>query len=250
MGLFKVCLMCDCVLYKILTGICGFIFLLTIATTVAAERNPYSSAPRYVPQAMNHGIHSEPNNPWYRANNQVNAQRFWSPPQNFYQEQRRRPPVKQAPYYQAPFHYSSESRQGTNKQQERYVTPEIIEMLNRQEAQYYNSLKNGKDNREMRGNYQPLYRQGMQQHSGYSTYGMGGVNPIYDAPTASPWSNAPDVLYRGEDFSWLPDEAIGGLPPINAPMFGDDKGFGGTDNRAGNMNNKVFNPFTFLQNRE
>ena len=69
------------------------------------------------------------------------------------------------------------------------------------------------------------YRQGGYGGSMYgmnpyesSMSGMPFADSLYDTPGVSPWGGTPDVLYRGDSFPWLPNEAIGGLSPIEAPL--------------------------------
>jgi hypothetical protein len=65
----------------------------------------------------------------------------------------------------------------------------------------------------------------------------------------SPWSSHPDVLFRGEQFPMVPNEALGGFPPMHVSPYGmnfDDSGGAGKPSDEGSDN--VFNPFTFLPN--
>lgn len=85
--------------------------------------------------------------------------------------------------------------------------------------------------------------------------GGNSFNPLFDAPAASPWLADPGKLFRGQSFSYIPDEAIGGIPPMRTPGFGPGGipggspggGFGSGFGDMGDfMPDQVFNPFTFL----
>ena len=96
---------------------------------------------------------------------------------------------------------------------------------------------------------------------------MGYTNPIYDVPAVSPWGSGADVIYQGGSFPgalpdsspWVPNEAIGGLPPIHVPPFEGGSNWGKLNNTGSNnaeaeygerqKDNNVFNPFTFVPNR-
>jgi hypothetical protein len=76
---------------------------------------------------------------------------------------------------------------------------------------------------------------------------MGSLNPAYDVPAVSPWGETPDALYRGDQFPWMPNEAVGGVPPIHVPPYTNTNQFDVMDEPTNNTENKVFNPYTFLQ---
>ncbi len=91
--------------------------------------------------------------------------------------------------------------------------------------------------------------------SGFPAQGMGNVNPLYNVPAVSPWANSSSLIHRGDPtpdtlsggFSelspWMPkmpNEALGGLPPMHIPLL-----WGGSESGQ-NVEDKVFNPFTFL----
>ncbi|MFV9615940.1 MAG: hypothetical protein ACNYZG_08290, partial [Gammaproteobacteria bacterium] len=114
---------------------------------------------------------------------------------------------------------------------------------------------------------QPVTRLPEKSYYGNPTYGMGSANPLYDVPTVSPWGSGPEVIYRGGSFPgalpdsspWVPNEAIGGLPPIHVPPFEAGSNWGRLNNTGSNnaeaeyserqKDNNVFNPFTFVPNR-
>ena len=161
----------------------------------------------------------------------------------------------------------------------RFVTPGILESLKQQQIQTqmtpsYESYRQRPQQRkpQQRMQQQPVTRlPENRNYYGEPSYGMGSANPLYDVPTVSPWGSGSDVIYRGGSFPgalpgsspWVPNEAIGGLPPIHVPPFGGSSNWGelnstGSDNaeadntekRLDNYNNNnVFNPFTFVPNK-
>ncbi|MBN4063561.1 hypothetical protein JYT79_02145 [Cardiobacterium sp. AH-315-I02] len=162
----------------------------------------------------------------------------------------------------------------------RFVTPEYLESLKQQQMQMQmvpHMMPGGRQyNQQMRRrspSTQATPQKTRPQQAwpllpsqgayGAPTYDMGNVNPLYydmhDVPSVSPWSSGSDLIYRGGsvpdslpgDFSgslpWVPNEALGGLPPIHTPNvypFMD-----GGNNSEGRVEDNVFNPFTFLPNR-
>jgi len=151
----------------------------------------------------------------------------------------------------------------------RYVTPEILQSLKQQQSQQQGMLGIVPElmpprrvpytnyNRRLPQQYNnsqllPGYSGGVQNFGMPSQSGMGSSNPLFDVPSVSPWSNAPDVLYRGEDMPWLPDAALDGMPPIPISPYMDNYGFGGSDRQFSPstegqypVQDNVFNPFTF-----
>ena len=147
----------------------------------------------------------------------------------------------------------------------RFVTPEILESLKQQQIQTQQVPGNDPYRRYRRPpppqpQQQLMSEPPMQEHYGFPPTGMGFSNPLYDTPAVSPWGSGPDVMYRGESFPWVPDAAIGGIPPMNVtPFTGSDEGSNwggnGENNEKGNVGsgrapvrNNVFNPFTFGPN--
>ena len=163
----------------------------------------------------------------------------------------------------------------------RFVTPGILESLKQQQIQTqmtpsYGSYRQLRPRQPM--SQQPMPQQpvtrlpGKSYYYGEPSYGMGSVNPLYDAPAVSPWGGGPDVIYRGQSFPdsfsgvmpgssspWVPNEAVGGLPPIHVPPFAGSSNW--RELNSTNTNNaeaeniekrkdsNVFNPFTFRPNR-
>ena len=194
--------------------------LMTAATSIFAE----SDVNRTSPYTLVHG-YGEQANPWAVPQKQSprkeNHPNTWSAPK----------------YYDTP--YGGE-RRGDEPTQGRFVTPDILQSLKQQQMQ------------TQRAPVENYYRQSKpqprrQQQYGLQPYGMSYSQPIYDTPSVSPWASSPDLFYQGQSFPMVPDEAIGGLPPIQMPLFGND------DLSMGNRPNiqkesDVFNPFTFIPN--
>lgn len=129
-----------------------------------------------------------------------------------------------------------------------FVTPDVLESLKQQQQQYQVMPENRRYNTWRQ--YAPAYRSpGLSGsgRNGYPLYGTGMTDPLYDVPIVSPWGNDGSLLYRGGSLPMVPDEAIGGLPPIYTPSMGMKKN---TRNEQGdteyNDDYRVFNPFTFL----
>ncbi len=165
----------------------------------------------------------------------------------------------------------------------RFVTPEILESLKQQQMMYQRLPGDRLINR---GSYgmapqqrrpvqdlpvqnlpaqtlpaPPVYGLSVPGATGPSIYAppmynmpnQGGYsNPMIDVPSVSPWGNGSDLLQRGGSFPWMPDAAVGGLPPIHVQPFMGNQG--GTDenrrlnDRLNPLPNNVFNPFSFGPN--
>lgn len=240
--------MLNYVLYKMQAEKLVIILLVAFSVTASAGWDAYPVAPQYVPQ-LNENFTPEANNPWYTSSMQNKSAGIWSQPDDLYQQQKETSPL-QHQLYSEPYKYQSntlpfEYKQNNKSLPERYVTPEIIDSLNRQEAQYYYDLQRQKNDHQWIGSNYPSLSQ--PQAPDFPIYGMGGINPIYDVPLVSPWANAPDVIYRGEESPLLPNEAFDGLPPMATPLFGDNR-IEQINIPTNMMNSQVFNPFTFLQN--
>jgi len=187
---------------------------MIIASTVIADSN--------VSQPSNHSLYfvAEQSNPWLLPEKQGSE-----------------PGYKQLDNYQGQQNQAGQaSRQN---QGYRFVTPEILESLKQQQIQ----------NQQMPGSLQNqryMPRQPDQRYNGYPYKGMRYSDPIYDTPAVSPWGSGLDTLYRGESYPWVPNEAIGGIPPI--PSIGENSSSGATNYDEKQKENNVFNPFTFIQN--
>ena len=254
------------VLYKIFIGSCVLGSSAAVSTIVSAENRSSWTTGEYAPPLVEQSYNSGATNPWHISEKQKEASRFWSLPEQQnqqyqqyqqYQEKNMPYPVYQEPYYQVhentdPYRQVPEKpiweQQPIEKDtRERYVTPDIIESLNRQEAEYYSRL-NGEKGQNFAPDYQvPSFGRYPQGYPAQPAYGTGSLNPAFDVPAVSPWGDTPDVFYRGEEFPWMPNEAIGGVPPIHVPPFSGNSGLGEVNDSAGRTENKVFNPFTFLQ---
>lgn len=160
---------------------------------------------------------------------------------------------------------------------DRFVTPEFLESLKSQQSrmQQTNDPDQYSGRHYRYDGYQGV-RPGMRSPSRYTPYtgapyppytgspypvpyGMGGYNPLFDSPMSSPWLTDPGAMFRGQSFSYVPDEAIGGIPPMRTPMYGPGRMPSGLSDgmmsdslqdSAGDFfdeaPDKVFNPFTFL----
>lgn len=163
-------------------------------------------------------------------------------------------PPEKAPVFQRAPQYGQQQYQDdqTNIQYPgyRFVTPEILKSLKQQQMQTQQVPQNNPYGQYRR---QPAPQQLMSEPAVPEYYGapstpMGFVNPLYDTPAVSPWGSGPDVTYQGESFPWVPDAAIGGIPPMNiSPFIGNNEKnaveSGGEQNQP-----NVFNPFTFGPN--
>jgi hypothetical protein len=214
--------------------------LVIITTSVMADSNiSYSYAPQYSLR-----VAGDQPNPWQPDRGQFDYQQSnprqsnpWALPETTEDT----PGFQKLPKYRSQ-RYQGDQYQGnqTGKygQGFRFVTPQILESLKRQQTQ--NQMMSGSEQYQR---YKP--QQPTRRHNDYPSYGMGYTDPLYDAPAASPWGSGPDVLYRGQSLPWVPDEAIGGIPPILIPPFAenDNPGASGYDDIEEETN--VFNPFNF-----
>lgn len=144
-----------------------------------------------------------------------------------------------------------------------FVTPEHLESLKRQQMQMqmtpHMTPRSRRYDRPMQkklpsGQILPQQSWSLipgQNYYDSPMYGKGNMSPLNYMPSLSPWSSGSGLIYRGDSvpgslpggFSgsspWLPNEALGGLPPIHTPLWGEDDAEQGVDD-------SVFNPFTFL----
>jgi len=155
----------------------------------------------------------------------------------------------------------------------RFVTPEIIESLEQQQTRaqqvpgyYQNRQYRAPQSLPSRRPQVPAPPQVMQQlmpqlmseppiqtfplHDtyGFSSPATGFTHPLTDLPSVSPWAGGPDVMYQGEQFPWLPNAAIGGIAPMNVSPFIGNGQQGEAPSEHNQIQNKVFNPFTFGSN--
>lgn len=160
---------------------------------------------------------------------------------------------------------------------DRFVTPEIIESIKQQQkqAQKTPDYRRNQSYRTPRSNVPQNFMPAMPMQPSF-TYppsrmmpdavlpgmlnmprmpGLQTMNPLHDAPAVSPWGSGYDVLNRGASSPWVPNAAIGGIPPMHIQPFDDftennESGYGWHQNLNQNQNqklnqNSVFNPFTF-----
>ena len=148
-------------------------------------------------------------------------------------------------YGQFPGHDTQKKNPVFKQRGYRFVTPEILESLKQQQMLYQQipgyDQRPGYEQRRARpyqsrpGQLVPtplmpglsmkgpsLYQSPMQRSYGLPPDGMSYSNPMYDIPEVSPWGSDSNLLQRGGSFPWMPDAAVGGLPPIHVQPFGDD----------------------------
>jgi hypothetical protein len=257
------------VLYKMIAGACLFGLFVTMSNAVSAEDDRYWDSPRYTAPTIDHSYNSETGNPWYQSDPQSYEPGIWSlPPEQSqsYENQFENYSGNQPPDYepqndsrgylrpdatsefqQVPEHRTRQQPWQVDTSQDRYVTPEIIDKLNRQEAQHYARQHSGRYGQFVPTS--PSYDESRARgHSAPPAYGVGSLNPAFDVPAVSPWGGMPDVLNSGEQFPWMPNEAVGGVPPIHVSPYTNKNDFDERGNSATPSENKVFNPYTFLQN--
>ena len=261
------------VFYKMIFRVCLFGMCVAVSNTVSAENAYYWDAPKNAAPSIDHSYNSETDNPWYQPEPQHHAPDPWSLPPEHRQpveNQRERYIGNQPSYYEPQYdsrvyvrpNAASPSQQAPVRRpwrqppqadapQDRYVTPAIIDQLNRQEAQHYARLQGEKSRQFVPRSHSPAYGGGYaQSYSAPPAYGVGSLNPAYDVPAVSPWGETPDVLHGGDQFPWMPNEAVGGVPPIHVPPYANTNTFGGMGNAGARPENQVFNPYTFLQNKD
>jgi hypothetical protein len=127
-----------------------------------------------------------------------------------------------------------------------FVTQQELEQLEQQQMQM--QLMPG-DRRDLRRPIPGSSNSYMPQIYGYPSYdpsyGMGYTNPLYHTPAVSPWGSEPGLLYDGQSLPMVPNEAIGGMPPMHVPPYLDDGGAYEPEEIENNEENSVFNPFEF-----
>ena len=92
------------------------------------------------------------------------------------------------------------------------------------------------------------FGQSFGQGFGGASTGLGYTNPLYHTPAVSPWGSEPGLLYEGQSFPWVPNEAIGGIPPMHVSPYLDDGGIEQTEDVEKQEDGNVFNPFEFGRN--
>jgi hypothetical protein len=236
---------------------CGVSGLLAVyATTVMAETGFYpqpaqNMAGQYIPEQYKPEKYRGEQPDYSQANRQTNP---WTLPQQLVDPQDFQQPQK---------YYGQAGSAGGRQQQRqvqrgRFVTPEFLESLKQQQKRYQ-LMPDDRAQRQQQGQQQrhssrykpaqPAFGLPGQGGAGYPLFGPGSSNPLYEAPAVSPWGSGADVLYRGESYPLVPNEAIGGFAPMPTSAFG-------MNNRENNNSveppltdeNNVFNPFTFLPN--
>ena len=250
-------------IYKIYTG--SLVFSLLITNAAAADNYTKDSLLKYPPQLL-----AGQWNPWVLPKVPEKTTGFQCPAE-WQSEQSQDKSAGTQGQGQTPEFNKRLSGQ--------FVTPGILESLKQQQIQTqmtpsYESYRQRPQQRmpQQRMPQQPVTRlPENRNYYGEPSYGMGYANPLYDVPAVSPWGSGPDVVYRGESFPnwssgalpdelpWVPNEAIGGLPPIHVPPFergsnwGELNSTGSNNTEAENtkrrIDNNVFNPFTFTPDK-
>lgn len=213
---------------------------MVIATTVAADGNTSLDLPAQYSLRVAGGQY----NPWQPDPGQSNHKQSnpWALPETPDSAEGH----QQSPKYRSRQYPGNQYQGGQTYQYDqrfRFVTPEILESIKQQQTQTQLMPEN-KQNRQL------IPQQSIKGYENPS-YGMGYTNPLYDAPAVTPWGSGPDVLYRGESFPLLPNEATGGIPPIHISPFAEGYApgeSGNADSTDRRKKNKAFNPFTFSPN--
>lgn len=216
-------------IYRRCTGCCLLSLFITMSTPVVVADNGAQNIPRYPAQ----GYDDRPNQWTLPAKPEWNQEPY----------QRNGPGLQGMPEYRNQ-RYGSDQRNNRMKR-DRFVTPDILRSLNQQQIQNQSAPKD-EDERQSMSKPQ-LQRQYNMPPYGAPPYGMGYSPPVYDMPYTSPWANNLDILYQDESLPLVPNEAIGGIPPMQTPLFGGDN-LGGVYTPELQNGNKVFNPFTFIPN--
>jgi hypothetical protein len=240
--------------------------LLTVASSAFADDGIWQSQPYSVQLA------GDASNPWaLPPEPELQLQpKFRSRPQDRYyqyQDDQKTGHDEVKPDYVRP----SQVKPGriTPGMGSRFVTPEILESIKQQQMKQQEVPVYSPYSRSPGANYSHrIVPQQLMSEPPSSDYygntqsydlspqsGMGYANPLYDVPAVSPWGNGADLLYRGEEFPWLPSAALGGIPPIPiSPYFGSngDVYTGETippvESTLTPKQDQVFNPFTFAPN--
>jgi len=99
---------------------------------------------------------------------------------------------------------------------------------------------------------QTMPDQTMPGYYEFPSNASGFNHPLYDSPIVSPWGNGSEMMNQNESFPWVPNAAIGGIPPMNvSPYIGNNgmnNGLGEEKFVREKNQNQVFNPFTFGSN--
>lgn len=218
------------IIFNKFTGSWVFSSLMVIATTGSADSYLSQQYPQY-PQYSQPNYGGQPGsrqtNPWLLPQTQEKSRDY----QTFPSYQGQQPHERQSP---------QESQADKQKQNFRFVTPEILESLKQQQTR--SQLMPGSEYHQ-----QNMSRRPARGGYGYSPYGQGYTDPIYGLPGVSPWGIGADVLYRGQSNPWVPNEAIGGIPPIPMPSW-DENSYQDELDSTENQKYDVFNPFTLLPN--
>jgi len=204
----------DCVFHN-KTVVSVFALFLVISATVSADDGANASSIATIE------LVAENSNPWALPQRRPQDEDLKEPEVLMYQQQ---------------FEQNSQG----------FVTQQELEQLEQQQMQM--QLMPG-DRRDLRRPIPGSSNSYMPQIYGYPSYdpsyGMGYTNPLYHTPAVSPWGSEPGLLYDGQSLPMVPNEAIGGMPPMHVPPYLDDGGAYEPEEIENNEENSVFNPFEF-----
>lgn len=216
------------IINKKLTVSLLFSLLAAVAVSVSAESNARQRLPQHSLQ-----LAGDSTNPWALPQVPEKSPNFQRPPQYRNQQYREEQPDVQYHGF-------------------RFVTPEILQSLKQTQMRTQQTPARNTNRRPYRSRQstppQLMSEQPVQGYYGFPSTAMGASNPLYDVPAVSPWGDGSDVLYRGESFPWIPDAAIGGIPPMNIEPFTENNETDDAESANKQYQNNAFNPFTFGSN--
>lgn len=255
-----------CIENLTLSGIKVLSLLVLISSSAVAEVNSDSSLPYHARMLL-----AEQGNPWALPESSWQPQPFHFP--QYYQKNKHNAETPDSgPSRQPEYHDSWQSQQ-------RFVTPEILDSIKKQQSQMqklppqYGDYRYSAPRRAVP--FMTMPPPAYPSNPAGSYYGMPlpsemeFANPMYDIPSVSPWGDGPDVMLRGQSLPWVPDEAIGGLPPMSISPYFDEGRYGNAgsnpssgdekyqqqeknDSLGGDLTSpqeNIFNPFTFIPNK-
>ena len=207
----------DCIFHN-KTVVPVFALFLVMSTPVYADESANASSTASIE------LVADKSNPWALPQRQQSAETMNEP---------------QVPMYQQQFERKNHG----------FVTQQELERLEQQQMQM--QLMPG-DQRDLRRPIPGSNNSYMPQIYGYPTYdplyGMGYTNPLYHTPAVSPWGSEPGMLYEGQSLPMVPNEAIGGIPPMHVPPYLNDGGSTESEGFENKEENTLFNPFEFGRN--
>ena len=253
------------IIYNKLAGSCVFGLLMLTTTAVPADSGSSPQLPQYSSQVVATSSYSR--NPWVLPEKPDAAVGFMTFPS----------------YSQRPYQQDNKDMDGQYKGKTfkggRFVTPKILERLKQQQTRNQQMPRYERNDRYLPRSPNPESNKSLIQGGDeYPSCEVGNVNSLYDIPNISPWGSGLDVIYRGESFPdvyydsmpgaftgvfpnanrefpnanpWVPSEAVGGIPPMNIPLYKYDRysdEIEGSDdqNQTFRWQNNTFKPFDFM----